>query len=76
MERIIAQVVEIVKRKYVKDLANKDDLKGIEKAFKRVSEEITAKPRYDINKSYIDRIQTTIPDDYMYKRILGVETIN
>ena len=37
MERIIAQEVEIVKRKYVKDLANKDDLKGIEKAFKRVS---------------------------------------
>ena len=39
MERIVAQIVEIVKRKYAKELVDKDDLK---KAFKKVSDELTA----------------------------------
>ena len=34
------------------------------------------KEHYDINKSYIDRIQTTIPDYYMSKRILENKDIN
>lgn len=35
-----------------------------------------AKEYYDINKSYINRIQTTIPDYYMNKRILENKYIN
>lgn len=35
----------------------------------------TAHPREDINKSYIDRIQTTIPDYEMNRRILKTEYI-
>ena len=42
MERIVAQIVEIVKRKYVKKLEDKDDLKKVEKAFKKVADELTA----------------------------------
>lgn len=36
----------------------------------------TAKPHYDINKSYIDRMQTTIPDYYMNRKILENKNIN
>lgn len=42
MERIVAQIVEIVKRKYAKELSVNDDLKTIEKIFKKTSDEITA----------------------------------
>ena len=42
MERIVAQIVEIVKRKYAKELVDRDELKKVEKAFKKVSGEITA----------------------------------
>lgn len=36
----------------------------------------TAKPHYDINKSYIDRMQTTILDYYMNRKILENKNIN
>lgn len=42
MERIIAQILEIVKREYAKELQNRKDLKKVEKAFKKVSDELTA----------------------------------
>lgn len=42
MERIVAQIVEIVKRKYGKELIDKEDLRKVEKAFKKVSDELTA----------------------------------
>lgn len=42
MERIVAQILEIVKRKYAKELLERDNLKTIEKVFKKVSDEITA----------------------------------
>lgn len=42
MERIVAQIVEIVKREYAKELVDRDNLKKVEKAFKKVSDELTA----------------------------------
>ena len=42
MERIVAQIVEIVKRKYAKGLLDKDNFKRIEAIFKKVSDELTA----------------------------------
>lgn len=42
MERIVSQILEIVKRKYASELLDKDDLKKVEKVFKKVSDEITA----------------------------------
>ena len=42
MERIVSQILEIVKRKYANELLDKDDLKKVEKVFKKVSDEITA----------------------------------
>ena len=39
MERIVAQIVEIVKRKYTKELVERDNLKNIETIFKKVSNE-------------------------------------
>lgn len=42
MERIVSQIVEIVKRKYAKELLERDDLRKVEEVFKKVSDEITA----------------------------------
>ena len=42
MERIVSQILEIVKRKYAKELLDRDDLKKVEKVFKKVSDELTA----------------------------------
>ena len=42
MERIVSQIIEIVKRKYAKELLDRNDLKKVEKIFKKVSDELTA----------------------------------
>lgn len=42
MERIVSQILEIVKRKYAQELLDRDDLKKVEKVFKEVSDELTA----------------------------------
>ncbi len=42
MERIVSQIIEIVKRKYAKELLDRDDLKKVEKAYKKVTDELTA----------------------------------
>ena len=42
MERIVSQILEIVKRKYAQELLDRDDLKKVEKVFKKVSDELTA----------------------------------
>ena len=86
MERIVAQILEIVKRKYAKELLERDNLKTIEKVFKKVSDEITANSlkkyleEYDQelkldnnrNKNYV--VQRTVSKSIT--SILGTDIVN
>ena len=57
MERMVAQIVEIVKRKYAKELIDKDNLKDVEKVFKKVSDELTANSLKRYLEEYDEKLQ-------------------
>lgn len=73
MERMISQVIEIVKSKYAKELKDKDNLKSIEQAFKRFSDELSAKSL----KKYLEEYDLELKLDkkrsekYVVQRTVG-----
>ena len=73
MEKIISQIVEIVKSEYAKELLDKDDLKKVEKVFKKVSDEITAKSLKKYLEEYDEELRL---DDNRNKNYVVQRTVS
>lgn len=73
MERIVSQIIEIVKRKYAKELLDRNDLKKVEKIFKKVSDELTANSLKKYLEDYDKELKlaTNRNKNYVVQRIVS-----
>lgn len=73
MERIIPQIIGIVKSRYEKELKEACDLKNIEKMFKKISDELTAKSLKEYLEEYDQelKLDSKRNEDYVVQRTVS-----